>query len=900
MAIKNLDFFFNPKRIAVLGASEDPRSIGCSIFGNLIGKGYKGAVYPVNSRVDSVQGVEAYRLITDIERDIDLAILADGADVLLDQLEQCGQKGVKGVIILCPDFHFRTAEPQQMEAKIRSISGKYGFRVLGPNSLGFIRPGKGINASIFPNILPKGNIAFIAQGSTLGISLLDRAVSKKVGFSYFVSLGSKFDIDFADMIDFLGVDPETRAIILYVESLWNGRKFMTAVRSYSYNKPIVVFKSGKYEESAHVALTHSGRLAGEDLVYDAAFSRAGAVRADDMLDLFYLAETLSKQPRPKGNRLAIVSNAGGPAVIAVDTLLKLGGVLAPLGPETVDSLKGVLPQSKRLIQNPVDLLSDASPQQFEIAVASCLKDKDVDGVLVIQTPSFGAKPNETAEIVASASKANPYKPIFTSWMGEESVSSAREILNARKIPTFVTPEQAVRNFIYMYRYDDNLRLLLETPEDILKDFFPEKGRVVAIIKDAAQKRKLLFNLNEAKDILAAYGIPVIQTEKAFTEEEALHISDKTGYPVVLKIDSPKIFHKLTTGGVILNIKDRDAVVMAFMKLREVAAAAGDPGAPVLVQPMIIKQGYEVVIGAKKDPTFGAVILFGTGGELLGALEDYAVALPPLNQALAKHMMSQTRIYRYLQGLPQYAEVLKYLEEMVVRFSQLIVDFHHIKEVDINPFFITESGGFALDAGIVFEDEILDGFVQPQGELCPPHLSICPYPRKFAVEISLKNGVPAIIRPIRPEDEPMIADLFDSFSEQTIVLRFFQRFPHLSHEQLVRYCQIDYDRELALVCVVEEDGHEKIIGDVRMIKQADMEKADMAIMVSDKWQGQGVGIALSTHCLKVARDAGIKRIFMDILKINTYMLNLSKRLGFKRTESYDDYVEVLYDVEGNDD
>ncbi len=897
MSIKYLDSFFNPKRIAVLGASEDPITIGCSVFGNLIGKGYKGAVYPVNSRVDSVQGVEAYRKIADIQHDLDLAILADGSELLLAQLEECGQKGVKGVIILCPDFHYRAADPQQMEVKIKDLSQKYGFRVLGPNSLGFIRPGKGINASIYPNMPLKGNIAFIAQGSTLASALLDRAVSKKVGFSYFVSLGSKFDIDFADMIDFLGVDPSTRAIILYVESLWNGRKFMTAVRSYSYSKPIVVFKSGKYEESAHIALTYSGRLAGEDLVYDAAFSRAGAVRADELLDLFYLAETLSKQPRPKGNRLAIVSNAGGPAVIAVDTLLKQGGVLAPLGPDTITELKTVLPQSKRVVQNPIDLLSDASPQQFQTAVVSCLKDEDVDGVLVIQTPHFGAKPNETAEVIAAASKANPYKPLFTSWMGEESVASAREVLIDKGIPTFITPEQAVRNFIYMYRYGDHLQLLLETPEDILKDFFPEKGKVASIIKGASERRKLLFNLNEAKDILTAYGIPVIQTEKAFSEEDALRIAEQTGYPVVLKIDTPKIFHKLKKGGVILNIRDRDTVAQAFRSLRELAANVGDPGAPVLVQPMIIKHGYEVAIGAKKDPTFGAVILFGIGGELLGALEDYAVALPPLNQALAKHMMMETKIFRYLQSRPEYAEVIKYLEEIVVRFSQLIVDFHHIKEIDINPFFITENGGFALDAGIVFEDEILDGFVQNEGEFCPPHLSICPYPRKFATEITLKNGTPAVIRPIRPEDEPMIGELFKSFSEQTIVLRFFQRFPQFAHEQLVRYCQIDYDRELALVCVIEDGGHEKIIGDVRMIKLADMENAEMAIMVSDQWQGMGVGIALSTHCLKVARDAGIKRITMDILIINTYMQNLAKRLGFKRTHSYDDYVEVVYEVNG---
>ncbi len=896
MSIKNLDFFFNPKRIAVIGANENPKSIGCSVFANLLGKGYKGAVYPVNSRLESVQAVEAHRKITDIPHDLDLAILADTCDSTLAQLEECGQKGVKGVVILCPDFHYRTADPQQTELKIRALSQKYGFRVLGPNSLGFIRPSKGINASLFPQMPPKGNIAFIAQGATLATALLDRAVAKKVGFSYFVSLGSKFDIDFADMIDFLGVDSETRAIILYVESLWNGRKFMTSVRSYSYNKPIVIFKSGKFEESAHVALTHSGRLAGEDLVYDAAFSRAGAVRVDEMLDLFYLAETLSKQRRPRGNRLAIVSNAGGPAVISVDSLLKLGGVLAPLAQDTVEILKEVLPQSKKRIQNPVDLLSNATPEQYERAINGCLNDPNVDGVLVIQTPSFGAMPKETAEAVAAATLANPYKPVFTSWMGEAQVLSSRALLNDKGIPTFVTPEQAVRNFMYMYKYDDNLRLLLETPEDILKDFFPEKGRVMEVMKESADRKKLVLNLHEAKEILLAYGIPVIQTAKAFSEEEAVRVSEEIGYPVVLKVDSPKVFHKLKKGGVILNIKDKNSVSEAFKKLREVAVDAGDPEAPVLVQPMIIKQGYEVAIGAKKDPTFGAVILFGIGGELLRALEDYAVALPPLNQALAKHMMAETKIFRYLQGNPLYAETLKFLEEIVVRFSQLIVDFHHIKEIDISPFFITENGGFALDAGIVFEDFILDGVKLSEGELCPPHLTICPYPMKLATEMSLKNGSPAVIRPIRPEDEPMIVELFKSFSEQTIVLRFFQRFPHLSHEHLVRYCQIDYDRELALVCVIEEEGREKIIGDVRLIKMADQETAEMAIMVSDTWQGQGVGMALTTHCVKVARNAGIKKIMMDILKVNTYMINLSNRLGFKRVHSYDDYIAVEYTVE----
>jgi len=894
MSVKNLEFLFNPRRIAVIGANENQDSLGYCIFRNLVGAGFKGTVFPVNPDMDAVQGVEAYKKITDIQRDIDLAILAVPPEDILAALDECGQKGVKGVNILCPDFSYRVENLQLLQTKIKDSSLKYGFRVLGPNSIGFIRPGIKLNASLFPKMPPKGNIAVISQSVTLSDALLDRAVSKNVGFSCFVSVGLRLDIGFSDMIDFLGVDPETRAIILYLESIKRGRKFMTSVRAFACSKPIVVLKSGRFEASAKVALTHSGTIAGEDRIYDAVLKRAGAIRVDEMIDLFYLAETLAKQPRPKGNRLAIITNSGAPAVIAVDTLMKMGGELAHLSQETLNNLRDHVP-SKRKIQNPINFLYNATPEDYEIAVKSCLRDKEIDGVLVIHTPSFGTKPKETAEAVARAAQTYTYKPLLTSWLGEDQVLAARELLNEKGIPTFVTPEQAARSFIYMYRYDHNLKLLFEAPEAILKDFFPDHTKVDEIISKASEEKRFVLTLNEVKDILGAYGIPVIPTMSAKNEEEAIQISEVIGYPVVLKIDSPKIFHKVEKGGVILNVRDRDSVRDAFKKLKDVATSCGDPHAQVLIQPMIIKLGYELVIGAKKDKSFGSVIIFGTGGGLIEAIGDYSIGLPPLNQTLSRYMMSETKIYRHLQKQHSFENTLRYLEEIMVRFSQLIIDFPHIKEIDINPFFITDKEGFALDAGILLEEEIPKDLKNITGTLCPPHLSICPYPVSYVKEITLEDGTPAVIRPVRPEDEQLLGKLFNGFSEQTVMMRFYHQFINLSHDQLVRYCQIDYDREFALVCEIKEGDVKKIIGDTRFIKQPGLENAEMAVAVADQWQGKGVGRNLCEYCIKVAKEFGVKMLWMEILGINSRMLKLSEKLGFKIVDSDNDVVKVIKEL-----
>lgn len=895
MSIYNLEYFFAPRRIAVIGADDKPGTIGYTVFRNLIGEGYRGIVYPINSKYDSVQGVEAYRYLSDVKKEIDLAIVAtECSHEILNILEECGSKGVKGVILFCPDFRTKFKEAMQIEEKIHEIHRKYGIRLLGPNTLGFIRPGLNINASLFTKKLNKGNIALISQSATLSVALLDRASDKNIGFSYFVSLGSDIDIDIADLIDFFGVDPSTRAIVIYMQSIKSGRKFMTSARSFAFTKPIVIVKSGKFVESLEIALTHSGTLAGEDKVYDAAFKRAGAVRVDETLDLFYITETLSKQRRPRGKRLAIITNAGAPAITAVDSLLKNGGELAKFTEETEQALIGNVPT--RFIRNPLDMVSDAKPEDYEKALRIIIKDKNVDGVLVMFTPSLGTSPIETAEVVAKIVKENPHKPVLTNWMGSEMVDEARELLNSRGIPTFVTPEQAVRTFMYMYRYDFNLKLLLETPQAILQDAKFETSKAEAIIESAKNEGRSILTFFEASKILNAYGIPVVLTKRADSVDELKKIISEIGFPLVMKIDSTKIIHKFKIGGVILDLRDELEAVEGFKWLKRVAAEHGDPKASVIVQPRVETYGYEIALGAKKDPTFGAVILFGTGGNLLEALEDYSIGLPPLNQTLARRLMEETKIYKYLTKYPYYSDTLRRLEETVVKFSYLISDFPQIKEFDINPIFITDSDIFALDCSIILDKTAPKKGAIVRGEFCPSHLSICPYPVHLYKEMEIKDGIKIIVRPIKAEDETLIADLLNRCSERTISLRFFQRAIDLRHENLVRFCQIDYDRELAFVGVMKDEKGEKIIGDVRLSRNPDGTDAEMAILVEDSMQGKGVGKALCSYAIEVARDLGVKRIWMDILKINTYMLGLSDRLGFKRYQSDEDSVKVLLNLE----
>jgi acetyltransferase len=521
----------------------------------------------------------------------------------------------------------------------------------------------------------------------------------------------------------------------------------------------------------------------------------------------------------------------------------------------------------------------------------------VDGLLVIHVPNFGAQPEKTAEAIVEARKVNPNVPLFTVWMGGVMVEPAREFLNQKAMPTFVTPEQAVRSFIYLYRYDYNLQLLQETPETILRDFTPEREKAKKVVNDALDQKRLVLQMNEVKKILEAYGMPVIPTRRAGSEEEAVRFSEEIGYPAVLKIESETMFRKREIDGLIFNLKNADTVRRAFRKLKDLAISRGDPEAHVLVQPMITQHGHELVIGAKKDPAFGSVIVFGTGGELLEALGDYAVGLPPLNQTLARRLMEETKLYKFLLTQDHYGDTLRLLEEMLVRFSYLLVDFPNIKEIDINPFFVTRGKGFVLDAGIILEKEVAQDPDSFKGDLCPPHLSICPYPFKYMQEVTLENGARALIRPIRPEDEPLIYTLFRTVSEETIIFRFNQRLSDMPHERLARYCQLDYERELAFVALVRESPEkERIIADVRMLKMPDLETAELAILVADEWQGHGIGTMLIDYCITIARELEVKTLWMEILRTNARMLHLAKGSGFKEACSEEDMVRVVLELE----
>jgi acetyltransferase len=896
MSIKNLTALFNPQRIAVIGASEDQKSTGYHIFKNLIGKGYKGVVHPVTPGTSGVQGVEAYETVNDIPHPIELALVATHPENLQVVLKDCGQKGVKGVIILAPDYKYRVKHAYLISDQIKKLSSTYGCRVLGPNSLGFLRPAGNLNASLFPEMPQKGNIAFISESGIFSTVFLERAISKKVGFSYFISLGSKLDINFADVIDFLGGDGSTRAIFLHIQNINNGRRFMTAMRSFAKTKPIVVVKPGKTDIFSLLSITDFGCLAEEDLIYESVFKRAGSLRVNDMVDLLYMVETIAKQKRPMGKRLLIISNSIAPAEMAIDALKGMGGALAIPDKATLETIGEHL-SIKRELHNPLYLLADASSVDYKVAIDNGLQDSNVDGVLVICIPFPGINLKKIAEVIVAAAKTNPGTPLFTTWCCEGTALDAIEFLNNTGNPTYFTPEQAVKSFMYMYRYDYNLKLLQETPEILLKDFIPDLENAEKIIRGYIEQKRFSLHADEASEIVRSYGIPVIETVRVGDRQEAMREARRLGYPVVMKINSLTIHNRLLKGGVFLNLKDDHEVQNAFAILQNLAVSLKDSDAQVILQPMVIKIGYQLAIGAKKSMNFGTVILFGLGGEYLRAEKDYAIGLPPLNQTLARRMMEETKIYQYIQSIPSYQGALRSLEEMLVRFSQLIIDLPQIGAIDINPFLLTENDGIIVfDVDIHLDKRLPDKYRWTKGDLCPLHLSIPPYPFKYERNFSLKNGTVIHIRPIRGEDEPALRCFFETLSDESVFFRFGLHRINMPHHNLVRFCQVDYDRDFAFLAIVQ-GGEDTIIGDVRLNRFADLDTAELSFVVGDQWQSQGLGKILMEYCIAVSREIGIKTLLMEIMKENKRMIQFGRKYGFQRIPGDDEeeMVEMMLDI-----
>jgi acetyltransferase len=894
MVTLNLDKIFNPKSVAIIGASDEEGSVGFAIVKNFTQLGYTGKVYLVNIRKAEILGVKTYQKVEQIPETVDLAMIATPAKTVPDVVEECGRAGVKGVIIVSAGFKETGPEGKALENKISDAAKKHGVRVIGPNCIGIIRPRKNLNATFVDKMPKPGKVAFISQSGALGSAILDWAIHENIGFSNFVSIGSMVDVDFGDLIDYFGTDPKTKSILMYVEGLTKARKFMSAARHFARTKPIIVVKAGKFSESAKAAASHTGSLSGEDAIYEAAFKRAGIVRVEEIEDLFNAAEVLGTQPLPCGPNLAVITNAGGPGVMATDALIAQGGKLAELSQKTIDALNSVLPPfwSKG---NPIDVLGDAGADRYKTAVEACLNDKNIDGILIIFTQQAVSQPVEIVKTIVELVKSKSYqnKTILTSFMGYGTVQEANRILNANNIPTYSTPENAIKTYMYMYQYERNIELLYETPEESPVDAAPPKRPIMAILRNAARENRELLTEEEAKRLLDYYNFPVVKTEIATTAEEAIAFAHQMGYPVVLKILSPQITHKTDAGGVLLDLNSDTDVKQAFDIIMHRAkmynAKAKILG--VTVQPMISRKGYEIILGGKTDPLFGPVILFGMGGVGVELFKDYSIGLPPLNTTLIRRMMEETKVYQLLKGYRNVPPAnLKLLEETVLLFSQLLVDFPQIKEIDVNPLLINEKEACILDARITVDKSKVFKKFEPH-----EHLVISAYPKKYETQWKLRNGQEVLLRPIKPEDEPMWLEMFQSFSEESIRYRFFQLLKDTPHEVRVRYCNIDYDREIAIVTELEEKDHKRLLGVGRLSIEPDGKTGELAFIIGDQWQGQGLGTKVVDFVLEIAKEMHVETVYAIMLPDNRRALNLTKKMGFKLEYLTDGTVKGTLDL-----
>jgi acetyltransferase len=866
----SLDPLFKPSSVAVLGASGTPGSVGSILIRNLLENQFGGVVYPVNPKRSAVHGVHCYPVLADVPAAVDLAIIATPAATVPALVSQCVERGVKGAIIISAGFSELGAEGRALEQQIRAIAhGK--MRIIGPNCLGVLHPPSGLNASFAATMARPGNVALLSQSGAICTSILDWARETHVGFSSFVSVGAMIDVDFADLIDYFGDDPQTQSIILYMESIGDVRKFLSAARNVARTKQVIVVKSGRHEAGARAAASHTGALAGADEVFDAAFRRAGVLRVTTIPDLFNMSEILAMQPQPRGPALAIITNAGGPGVMATDALMLEGGQLATLSPPTQSALDAVLPPFWSHA-NPIDVLGDATPQRYRQAVEVCSKDPNVQGLLILLTPQAMTDPTATARQLAPFARLD-HKPVLASWMGGADVRAGREVLNRAGIPTFDSPEAAIRAFLHMVQYRRNQELLYETPEALHEDWVPDQGRVRHIIAGARSSNRTLLTEVEAKAVLAAYGLPVVPTLFAHSAEAAVSRAERVGYPVVLKLFSERITHKSDVGGVQLNLANADAVRSAFATI-QANLARHHPEMTfegVTVQPMVRDRGYELIIGSSVDRQFGPVILFGAGGVMVEVTRDSALALPPLNRTLARRLMERTQIYKALKGIRGQPPItFDQLETMLVRFSYLLCDFLEIAEIDMNPVLATPERVIALDARIVLASP----------DAPKARLAIHPYPNQYTAPWKMSDGSEVVVRVIRPEDEPLIVELHASFSEHTIRMRFFSLVKTLSRDSLIRLCHLDYDREMALVAQQRDgDGKPHLFGVSRYYLTPESGSAEFAVVVGDAWQGLGLGWHLMQRLIDIARQRGVKRLVGQVLRENTTMLELTQELGF---------------------
>ncbi|PEN07888.1 acetyl CoA synthetase subunit alpha [Longimonas halophila] len=892
-----LDAIFSPTNVAVIGASEQAGSVGRTLLWNLISNPFGGTVFPVNPKRDSVLGIRAYDSIADVPEQVDLAVIATPAFTVPGIIKECGEAGVPGAIVISAGFREVGEEGAALEQDIARHAADYNMRIVGPNCLGVMRPKTGLNATFAGAMANEGNVAFVSQSGALLTSILDWSFSENVGFSAFVSIGSMLDVDWGDIIYYLGDDPATKSIVLYMESIGNARSFISAARDVAQSKPIIVIKAGRTGAAAEAAASHTGTLAGSDAVLDAAFRRTGVLRVNDINDLFYMAEVLSKQPRPEGPNLSIVTNAGGPGVLATDALIGGGGTLAPISDDTTKALDERLPAAWSG-SNPIDILGDASPQRYADALEIAADDENSDGLLVVLTPQAMTEPTKTAELLRPYARDND-KPILASWMGGDAVRRGVNILNQAGLPTFAYPDTAARVFNNMWRYSYNLRALYETPRLPTDDAEGlDRDAATALVEEADAQPGTIMTEYASKKLLDAYNIPTVETHVATDADAAVEAAEAIGYPVVVKLHSTTITHKTDVGGVKLNLHSADAVRSAFADIEDAVSEDGFDG--VTVQDMVDTDGYELIIGSSVDAQLGPVLLFGTGGSLVEVFEDRALGLPPLNTTLARRMMEQTRIYEALQGVRGRDAVdLDALASLMVRFSQLVAEQPRIKEIDINPLLADGDRLVALDARVVLHpsdtpDEAL------------PHPAIRPYPHQYEDTWTTEEGREVRIRPIRPEDEPNLVDFHKALSERSVYLRYASLMKldqRVAHERLSRLCFIDYDREMALVAErpsdMDGDDTPKIVGIGRLTQRPGHNEAEFGMLVIDTVQREGIGTELLRRLVQIGEDEGLDRITADILKQNRAMQRVCEKLGFEiiyPQDHADEMVKAVLELE----
>jgi acetyltransferase len=865
---------FEPQSVALIGASERAGSVGAVLVENMLAAKYRGALYAVNPKYQRVQGVACFDAIGKVPSRVDLAVIATPPRAVPEVIEQCGRAGVRSAVVITAGFSEVGPAGAKLERALLENARRHRLRVVGPNCLGLMRPELGLNATFARGTPYAGSLGLISQSGAICTALLDWARPHKVGFSSVVSLGGSTDVDFGEIIDYLVEDPKTEHILLYIEGVRSARRFVSALRAAARVKPVILMKVGRHPAGSRAAVSHTGAIVGMDDVFDAVVKRAGVVRVTTIGQLVAAAQALAAHVRPQGERLAIVTNGGGPGVMAADRAADLNIPLATLTPPTIEALKGALPENWSH-GNPVDLIGDADPARYRTAVAACLADEQVDGVLAMLAPQAMTAASDAARAVIEAAKGST-KPVLACWMGEEQTAEARRVLGEARIPVFRTPDPAVEMFGHLSAFYRNQRALLQTPGPLAAQGAPDLEGARAIVDAALAERRAVLSEMESKALLAAFRIPIARTVVARSAHEAMLIAGELGGAVAMKIDSPDITHKSDVRGVRLGIAGAHAVQAAYQQILEdvkrMRPEARVNG--VTVEPMVRRaNGRELMVGTIRDPVFGPAIVFGTGGTAVEVHRDRAVALPPLNRFLVEDMIRGTRVAKLLGEFRRMPPVdMPALEEVLLRVSELVCEIPALAELDVNPLIADESGAIAVDARVVLRPPA------PQRDRYA-HMAIHPYPAHLVSTWQAAHGPLVTLRPIRPEDAEMEKAFVRKLSPESRYFRFMDTLRELTPAMLVRFTQIDYDREMAFVATVAGDAGEEEIGVVRYVTNPDGESCEFAIVIADDWHRKGLGRRLMTQLIDVARVRGLRTMIGHVLAENRGMLTLCQGLGF---------------------